>query len=93
MIQKSPDLEIYRDAIQQLEDAVAQIDQAHAALKDISLEWWTAPGRRRYSDHISITALYDEANSFLQGLRKAECDDCGNPISDHPVNGCKWWRR
>jgi hypothetical protein len=82
------DVELYREALQQLAVAMDQVDQAHATLKDLNLSWIRS-GRAPYS--VDIANIYDHLESIAGSLEKMDCDECGRAISGHPHADCKEW--
>jgi hypothetical protein len=72
--------EIYTDAVIQMENAIYELDQAHALLKDIGLHqyseaWKGAP--------LSIETICRRADKLLATLRRVECEECGRLMSEH----------
>lgn len=79
--------QIYTEAVRQMETAVAELDQAHATLRDIGLQDYTAAWK---GGKLSISTLYKRADELLTVLRRVECDECGRPLADHAqdVSNC-----
>jgi hypothetical protein len=72
--------EIYTEAVKQMEAAVAELDQAHATLRDIGLHQYSEPWK---GNPLSIEKLYKRADELLATLRRVECDECGRPLAAH----------
>lgn len=60
-------MELYKQAIEQLQRAVDELDQCHATLKDI--------GEDVSVDLLDVGELVDR---LLKELKTAECDECHN---------------
>jgi hypothetical protein len=88
MATKVSNLELYRQAMEQLAAAMDQVDQAHATLKDINLSWIRS-GQGAYS--VDIANVYNHLESIAINLEKMDCDECGRAISGHPHADCKEW--
>lgn len=74
--------QIYTEAVKQMEAAVAELDQAHATLRDIGLHQYTGPWRAK----LSVETLYERADELLTTLRSVECDECGRPLAAHAAD-------
>jgi hypothetical protein len=71
----------YAEALTWLENAATEIDQAHATLKDLCLDWYGPRG-------LSIRKVSDDVERILKALKEMECDECGKPIKEN----CLCWR-
>jgi ribosomal protein S27AE len=81
--------ELWKQAIEQMEHAIAELDQAHATMKDCRLDDVDAGGYRMPT----IKHLVSDAEGLLRELRTAECDDCGHAIAKHGDRyGCEYER-
>jgi ribosomal protein S27AE len=81
--------ELWKQAIEQLTRAAAELDQAHATLKDCGLDDIDAGGYRKPT----IKNLVIDAEGLLQELRHAECDECNHRIAHHGDRyGCEYER-
>jgi hypothetical protein len=85
-IMKSTPLEIYAAALAQLENAVDELDQAHALLKDIGCHQIAGPIRRRSFDQV-----YLDAEAVLTAIRTLTCDSCGRAVAAHENGDCEEW--
>jgi hypothetical protein len=82
--------ELWKQAIAQMERAIAELDQAHATLKDAGLDDVTATSRY---NTVTIKDLVRKGQSLLGELREAECEDCGHLIAWHGDQyGCEYER-
>ena len=79
-------LETYTNAVVQLENAIDELDQAHALLKDIGCHQYEAPIRRR-----SIDQMMRDAEALLKAMQTLTCDSCGRPVSKHENGECEEW--
>lgn len=85
------DLELYREALQQLAVAMDQLDQADAILRDINLAWIASDGRgSQYG--LSVSKLHSRLESIVANLEQLDCDECGRAIRNHPHADCKEWQ-
>jgi hypothetical protein len=74
--------EIYKQALLDLERAIAELDQVHASLKDIGLQ-------RIIEGSHTVGDLVMQGDELLNELRIAECPECDHPIAQHDrSNGC-----
>ena len=80
-------IDLYREAVEQLGVAVDQYDQALATLKDLNLHTGIAAGRRGYRC-IDPRVITGEMDDLLAGLKRLECDECGHLVSAHGTPGC-----
>jgi hypothetical protein len=79
-------LATYAEAIMQIETAVAELDQAHATLKDIGCHQYPGLIRQR-----SITQVRLDADAVLDAMRALDCDTCGRPVRAHKPGECEEW--
>lgn len=91
MPRKLTQVEIYMEALRQLEVAVDELDQAHSTLRQVDMERYSA-SRVRNRGRLTIKEIYEHAESLLKDLNAADCEECGALIVMHPVEGCKEWR-
>lgn len=82
---RSP-LETYTAAVTQLDNAIYELDQAHALLKDIGCHQIAGPIRRR-----SIEQVFLDAEAVLAAMRTLTCDSCGRPVFKHENGECEEW--
>ena len=75
--------QIYTEAVRQMETAVAELDQAHATLRDIGLHQYCEPRR---GNPLSAEKLYKRADELLATLRAATCDECGRTLAAHAAD-------
>jgi hypothetical protein len=81
--------ELWKQAIEQLTRVVAELDQAHATLKDCGLDDIAAGGYRKPT----IKHLVSDAEGLLKGLQYAKCEECGRRIAHHGDRyGCEYER-
>lgn len=89
-------IEIYQQAVLDLERAVSELDQVHASLKDIGFDQITISSvGRLLTDPRTILNLVDYAEAMLKELRIAACPDCEHLIDGHEKEGgcpcgCRW---
>jgi hypothetical protein len=80
----TPRYEMWRQAIEQLQSAAAQLDQAHASLRDADLLY--VGGGWKQS---TIKQLATSADELLAAVRGAECPECDHLIAGHgEMHGC-----
>ena len=84
-ITRSP-LQTYTDAVTQLENAIYELDQAHALLKDIGCHDYQGPFRRR-----SIRQVCLDAEAVLKAMQELHCDSCGRAVAAHENGECEEW--
>lgn len=87
---KASDRELYDQAIEQLETAVNELDQAHATLRDISLQDTVVV--HTFQRDITIAGIFRLASALLDRLKQVECDTCLDEISRHPLPDCPHWQ-
>jgi hypothetical protein len=75
--------QIWKQAIADLERAIAELGQVRASLKDIGLHDVGTSSFRK----LNIEDLVFEANNLLAELRVAACDDCCHAIAKHGTAG------
>jgi hypothetical protein len=75
--------EIWKQALLDLERAIAELDQVHASLKDVGLDGIDAGGYRKPTSR----QLVIDAEGLLDNLRKADCEECGRAIA---ICACVW---
>jgi hypothetical protein len=83
---KSTPLETYANAIIQIENALYELDQAHAVLKEIGCHQYAGPICRR-----SIEQVYSDAEAVLTGIKSLTCDSCGRAVAAHENGDCEEW--
>lgn len=81
-------LEVYANALVQVENAIYELDQAHALLKDIGCHQY---GPTHWRGTRSIEQVLSDAESVLQSLRDLHCDSCGRAVSAHENGECEEW--
>jgi hypothetical protein len=84
-ITRSP-LQTYTAAVTQLENAIYELDQAHALLKDIGCHKIAGPIRRRSFDQV-----YLDAEAVLKAMTELHCDSCGRLVTEHENGDCEEW--
>lgn len=76
----------YQAAVVAWREAVDEMDQAHAALRDAGLhKYHTGYGS------LSADSLVDRAMQLLKSLEQLTCDDCGEPVATHAGSECPYW--
>lgn len=73
-------VESYREALNQLTDAVNALDQAHAALRDIDLHNYISS--KYWGRHVNLPDAVAIADKLLFDLQNVTCPDCGQPMAD-----------
>jgi len=79
-------LETYAEAVTQLDNAIYELDQAHALLKDIGCHQYEAPIRRR-----SMEQIMRDADALHKAMQSLTCDSCGRAVSKHENGECEEW--
>ena len=79
-------LETYANAVTQLDNAIYELDQAHALLKDIGCHQIAGPIRRRSFEQVCL-----DAEAVLKAMRELTCDSCGRPVTEHENGECEEW--
>ena len=69
------------EALAWLTAAYGHLDQAHANLKDIGLDYVGSDGLR---PRLTAEDLVDHCGSLIENLKHEICDNCCGPILDHP---------
>ena len=72
-------LELWKQAIAQLEVAEESLDQAHSTMKDINCEGIVATT----FGSPNVKMLVAGAESLITELKETECDECNHPVSKH----------
>ena len=78
-------LELWREACEQLTRAVDELDQAHSTLRQIGMAQISALGFLKPN----IRELYSDAESLLSVIKGFTCDDCAKPLAECE---CPEWR-
>jgi hypothetical protein len=81
-------LEVYADALVQVENAIYELDQAHAVLKSIGCHQYGPSGLR---GRLSIEQAHSDAEAVLKALRDLHCDSCGCAVAAHQNGECEEW--
>jgi len=84
------DWQLYGEAIEQLETACNELDQAHATLRDLQMEHTSIRHGQR---DITIAGIFRLAATLLDAVKHAECGQCWEEISKHPREGCPQWQK
>ncbi|MGA7239989.1 MAG: hypothetical protein WBY44_30185 [Bryobacteraceae bacterium] len=86
MTRKLTPLETYANAIAQLANAIDEMDQAHALLKEIGCHQLAGPIRRRSIEQVCL-----DADAALKGIQDLCCDSCGRAVAAHENGDCEEW--
>jgi hypothetical protein len=75
--------EVWKQAVLDMERAIAELDQVQASLKDIRLD------RLGFEPRPNIAQLIIDADRLVAELRNAACDECCHAIIKHGTpDGC-----
>jgi len=84
------DWQLYGEAIEQLETACNELDQAHATLRDLEMEHTSIrSGQREYD----VAGVFRLAATLLDAIKHAQCGQCWEEIAQHPRADCSEWQR
>ena len=89
-LSKPNPLATYAEAITQIENAVVELDQAHATLRDIGCEHYNYNSARS-GNRRSIRQIHDDAVALLASIQQLGCDSCGRPVNAHVAGECEEW--
>ncbi|HLG97111.1 MAG TPA: hypothetical protein VKX49_12430 [Bryobacteraceae bacterium] len=88
---KTTRYELWKQSIEQLQQAIDALDQAHATMKSIGLEDVDNGCGGAY--RATIKSVCGNAESILEELRTADCDECQHAIQLHVEKyGCEYER-
>jgi hypothetical protein len=76
---KTPALEIYKEAVDEMTNAVNALDQALSMLRDIDLDNYIST--KIWGRYVSLRDAVDIANRLLSDLQNVKCMDCGKPMA------------
>lgn len=80
-------LELYTQAIEELEEAFAALDQAHDSMKAAGVDDVQSGV---FQESPTLKKILGQVTGLIQELKTAECDECGHALSKHAdVSGCE----
>lgn len=83
MVKSKDPVTTYNEAVAFLRAAVDNLDQAHAALKDINLDQYVST--RVHGHYASLLDAVAMADKLLEDVLAARCEECGRLLRDNEL--------
>ena len=76
---KVPNIELWKQAVAELEVAIDALDQAQSTMKDINCHGIQA----KTFGSPNVKMLVAATASLLEELKTTDCDECNHPVAGH----------